>query len=231
MPGAGDVTQNVTHADGNGEMSTALPGGWIGDPSSSVGPDNLIGYAGYVFNPEREDYSVRFRVYSPELGRWRQQDALGFVDGSSLYAYVASPPARFIDPSGLKLRVVNPHGDDIEHIEKAIKDICPAAEIDPATGDVTIDCSKPGSVSEGCDCLAEAVNSNRENTIEPSAPPLHRLGPATRPTNRDRSRDGTGSPFRVLYPPGSMDDLEYGPGDMSARSQPRSCSCRHPLGP
>ena len=54
--------------------STALPDGWISDPTSTVGPDNSIGYAGYVHNPEREDYSVRFRVYSPELGRWLQRD-------------------------------------------------------------------------------------------------------------------------------------------------------------
>lgn len=62
--------------NGQGARTTALPAGWISDPSSDLGPDNSIGYAGYVHNPEREDYSVRFRVYAPELGRWRQRDPI-----------------------------------------------------------------------------------------------------------------------------------------------------------
>lgn len=91
----------ITNANRNGEMSTALPVGWISDPSSTVGPDNSIGYAGYVFDPERQDYTVRWRVYVPELGRWRQRDPIGFEEGSSRYQYVLSRPSALIDPSGL----------------------------------------------------------------------------------------------------------------------------------
>lgn len=85
----------------SGAMGTALPGGWISDPSSLVGPDNSIGYAGYVFNPEREDYTVRFRVYSPELGRWRTRDPIGFFDSNNSVEYVQSQPTWWIDPLGL----------------------------------------------------------------------------------------------------------------------------------
>jgi RHS repeat-associated protein len=91
----------ITHADRDGEMTAALPWGWISDPTSTVGPDNSIGYAGYVFNPEREDYSVRFRVYTPELGRWRQRDPAGYIDGI-LQLYGRASPVMFIDPFGLE---------------------------------------------------------------------------------------------------------------------------------
>lgn len=79
-----------------------LPDGWISDPSSMDGPDNSIGYAGYVFNPEREDYTVRHRMYAPELGRWRTRDPIGNVDGESLVQYTRSNPIYYTDPSGLR---------------------------------------------------------------------------------------------------------------------------------
>lgn len=80
---------------------TPLPDGWISDPNDLDGPDNSIGYAGYVLNAEREDYSVRFRVYSPELGRWMQRDPIGYWGGGNLYQYTLSSPANFTDPLGL----------------------------------------------------------------------------------------------------------------------------------
>jgi len=99
---ATDDSQIITDTVRNGEMSTALPVGWIGDPSSSVGPDNSIGYAGYVFNAEREDYTVRFRVLTTELGRWRQRDPAGYLGGPTLYAYSVDNPTARTDPMGLK---------------------------------------------------------------------------------------------------------------------------------
>jgi len=85
-----------------GSRTTAIPAGWISDPrAASTGPDNSIGYAGYVFNPEREDYTVRFRVYAPEFGRWRQRDPIGYADGSGLYEYVQGRATSFADQTGL----------------------------------------------------------------------------------------------------------------------------------
>jgi hypothetical protein len=40
-------------------------------------------------------------MYSPTLGRWMQQDPLGYVDGMSLYESVLSNPSRYTDPQGL----------------------------------------------------------------------------------------------------------------------------------
>ena len=67
--------------------------------SSSVGgTDNIIGYAGYIFNAESPGaangyfYTVRHRHYEPGLGRWRERDPLGYVDGMGLYEYVRGDP-------------------------------------------------------------------------------------------------------------------------------------------
>lgn len=83
-----------------GTHTTALPNGWISDPADDEGPDNSIGYAGYVHNPEREDYTVRFRVYAPELGKWRQADSNSYFDGQNLSNYVKSNPMYYVDWRG-----------------------------------------------------------------------------------------------------------------------------------
>ncbi|MBX3404175.1 MAG: RHS repeat-associated core domain-containing protein [Phycisphaeraceae bacterium] len=64
-------------------------------------PDNMIGYCGYVFNPETDDYTVRFRHYDPEIGRWLQRDPAGYVDGMNRTNYAKLAPTRWADPSGL----------------------------------------------------------------------------------------------------------------------------------
>jgi RHS repeat-associated protein len=49
---------------------TALAAGEL----STADEDNVIGYAGYVFNRELRTYTVRYRMYDPELGRWLTRD-------------------------------------------------------------------------------------------------------------------------------------------------------------
>ena len=41
-------------------------------------------------------------MYHPTLGRWLQRDPLGYVDGMSLYQYVASAPSAKTDAFGLR---------------------------------------------------------------------------------------------------------------------------------
>jgi RHS repeat-associated protein len=68
---------------------------------------NTIGWDGYVFNSEVSGaglYHVRFRWYSPELGRWMERDPVGYVDGMHLYCYARVNPLLFVDPSGLNDR-------------------------------------------------------------------------------------------------------------------------------
>ncbi|HFE46515.1 MAG TPA: RHS repeat-associated core domain-containing protein [Nannocystis exedens] len=73
---------------------------------SSAGVNNRRGYAGYEYDPtfegaERHLYHVRHRVYDADVGRWTRRDPLGYVDGMSLYEYVASRPVTATDPDGL----------------------------------------------------------------------------------------------------------------------------------
>jgi RHS repeat-associated protein len=53
----------------------ALPEGQLSGPI-----DNQVGWDGYVFNPETRQYLVRFRCYSPVLGRWLERDRAEYVD-------------------------------------------------------------------------------------------------------------------------------------------------------
>ncbi|MDX2147681.1 MAG: RHS repeat-associated core domain-containing protein [Planctomycetota bacterium] len=66
------------------------------------GPDNTIGYCGYVYSPQSQKYCARFRWYEPTYGRWIERDPAGYVDGFSLYEYVSSDPRSFVDPYGLE---------------------------------------------------------------------------------------------------------------------------------
>jgi RHS repeat-associated protein len=89
--GSGDLTALL------GDWSdTALPAGQISYDSE----DNQIGYCGYVFDRETQDYTVRNRHYSPDLGRWLERDPAGYVDGMGLYIYVTSNPLGANDPMG-----------------------------------------------------------------------------------------------------------------------------------
>ena len=65
---------------------------------------NTIGWDGYIFNPEIASaglYTVRFRTYSPDAGRWLERDPLDYVDGSNFYQMCQSNSIKFDDPIGL----------------------------------------------------------------------------------------------------------------------------------
>jgi RHS repeat-associated protein len=91
----------VDSADTSQIVSTnyqlALPVGVLS--SDKVG--NIIGYCGYIYNPETQLYTVRFRHYDPQWGRWISRDPAGYVDGMSLYGYGTSSPVGMTDPFGL----------------------------------------------------------------------------------------------------------------------------------
>jgi RHS repeat-associated protein len=67
----------------------------------SKGVRNSIGYCGYIFNEDSGLYTVRFRTYSPTLGRWLERDPAGYVDGMGLYEYVRGGATSAVDPWGL----------------------------------------------------------------------------------------------------------------------------------
>ncbi|MCI0629301.1 MAG: dockerin type I domain-containing protein [Phycisphaerales bacterium] len=103
VPNKGDVNRDgaVNSLDNNqliGAWGTGLASGKL----STIG--NTIGWDGYVFNSELDAggmYTVRFRHYRPELGRWLARDPLGYVQGVNLFGYAKSDPVFWTDPSGL----------------------------------------------------------------------------------------------------------------------------------
>lgn len=79
-----------------------------GEVSSRAIADNLVGYCGYLFHKETQNYCVRFRHYSPGLGRWLERDPAGYVDGMGLYEYVQSQPLSYEDYLGLQATPMQP---------------------------------------------------------------------------------------------------------------------------
>lgn len=79
----------------------ALPKGDLSGNDADNHPiDNQIGWDGYVFNRETQHYHVRFRGYSPALGRWVERDPVGYDDGMLLYCYAMNSPFVNVDPAG-----------------------------------------------------------------------------------------------------------------------------------
>ncbi len=68
---------------------------------SQTGVANRKGYAGYEGDGAvASKWHVRNRVLDSVLGRWLSRDAASYIDGLSLYAYVASAPESLGDPTG-----------------------------------------------------------------------------------------------------------------------------------
>jgi len=68
------------------------------------GSGNIVGYAGYIFEPATGMYVVRHRWYSTDSGRWLSRDPLGYVDGQNVYEALRTNPNRFTDPYGKNVR-------------------------------------------------------------------------------------------------------------------------------
>ncbi|MBI9019300.1 MAG: hypothetical protein JEZ07_18765 [Phycisphaerae bacterium] len=60
-------------------------------------------FTGRRWDDETETYYYRFRNYCPMLGRFMQNDPLGYVDGMNSYAYCGNNPGNWVDPMGLKI--------------------------------------------------------------------------------------------------------------------------------
>jgi len=84
------------------------------------GVRNGVGYCGYIFNDESGLYTVRFRSYSPTLGRWLERDPAGYVDGMGLYEYVRGGAITAVDPSGLDSWIT--HNDAHTGIQVEVRD-------------------------------------------------------------------------------------------------------------
>ena len=68
-----------------------------GTPADS----NSFRYTGREFDEETGLYYYRARYYDPEVGRFMNEDPIGFSGGINFYSYVGNNPINFIDPLGL----------------------------------------------------------------------------------------------------------------------------------
>ncbi|MBX3564025.1 MAG: RHS repeat-associated core domain-containing protein [Sphingomonas sp.] len=57
-------------------------------------------YTGQAWLPELGMSYYKARIYSPTLGRFMQNDSIGYYDGMNWYNYVKSDPVNRADPSG-----------------------------------------------------------------------------------------------------------------------------------
>ncbi len=71
--------------------------------SSIEGIANPFTYTGREQDPESGLYYYRARYYDPEIGRFLNEDPLGFTAGdANLYRYVFNNPVNLTDPDGMQ---------------------------------------------------------------------------------------------------------------------------------
>ena len=75
------------------------------------GSGNIVGYAGYIFEPATGMYVVRHRWYSTKNGRWLSRDPALYLGGYNLYEYAASSPVYLSDWLGLVPHTLHPPHD------------------------------------------------------------------------------------------------------------------------
>jgi RHS repeat-associated protein len=95
--------------NGSGMPTPANP--W-GTPHSVIG--NPWMFTGRQLDEETGLYFYRARYYDPVKGRFLQRDALGYLSGVNLYAYVDGRPTAKLDPYGLKC--VDPPGLNLDAV-------------------------------------------------------------------------------------------------------------------
>ena len=75
-------------------------GGVVSETDSTV--EFRFGYTGRELDEETGWYYYRARYYNPQVGRFVNEDPIGFAGGDvNLYGYVGNSPTNFTDPSGL----------------------------------------------------------------------------------------------------------------------------------
>ena len=131
-------TRYVYHTDGLGSVVAMTD--YTGAP---VGPLVVKSYAYEAFGAIRSEtgkvidryaftarealgdslgfYFYRNRVMDPNVGRFTSEDPLGFVDGPSLYEYVANKPLDFLDALGLDLGETKCDCNDLCTVLKAVE--------------------------------------------------------------------------------------------------------------
>lgn len=97
--GLGSVTELIDESENVVNTYRYDPfGNSIGKTETVYNPHQ---YTGRQYDEESGLYHYRTRAYSPEIGRFMQQDPIGMADGANMYVYVGNNPVNGVDPSGL----------------------------------------------------------------------------------------------------------------------------------
>ena len=76
----------------------------------TTNPFRWVGYNGYYWDEDVEEYWILIRPYAPILARWLTFDPLGFEAGDeNWYRYVLNNAINAIDPSGMTRRCTLAH--------------------------------------------------------------------------------------------------------------------------
>ncbi len=99
-----DHLQSIVGLSGhNGDAEQTISYGPFGEGIGSNGSSpNVLGYTGRELDSETGLYYYRARYYDPEIGRFLNEDPLGFEAGINFYTYCSNNPINFNDPDGLE---------------------------------------------------------------------------------------------------------------------------------
>jgi RHS repeat-associated protein len=105
----------IALADGSGNLTTQYSYDPFGSTTvSGAASGKTSQYTGRE-NEGNGLYFYRARYYSPLLGRFVNEDPMGFGAGVNFYAYALDSPTNLVDPFGLEGEWWNPHSYDFSH--------------------------------------------------------------------------------------------------------------------
>jgi RHS repeat-associated protein len=112
--GLGSITSLSSSA---GAVANTYTYDSFGKLTASTGTlTNPFQYTGREFDPETGTYYYRARYFDQNVGRFVNEDPIGFGGGPNFYPYVHDNPVLFVDPTGLQWRTGGPEDPNVNTI-------------------------------------------------------------------------------------------------------------------